>query len=139
LGRIQRNENYVIIRQNIMQFWKALLVGLVPWMIMFALGSVLMATGLPTTNAWFTVIMTVLLIVVLWLLVTKWYRPVSAADAWTVGLIWLVIALLLDYFVLVRYFMPLSGDTTNYYGGWGVWAYYAITLFLPPLSGVSKR
>lgn len=120
-----------------MQFGKAILAGIILWAVMFALASILMALGLETGSIIFMVIMWVLLLIAIWLIIVYWYKPKDIADAFVAGLIWLIIAALLDYFVLIRYFMA-DQDPATYYV-WSVWVYYAVTLLWPPIiKAISK-
>ena len=119
-----------------MQFGKAILSGVVLWAIIFALASVIMALGLATTSILFSIIMLIIALVVVWLITTSWYKPVDVSDAFLTGLIWLVISVVVDYFVIVQYF---GKDSDVSYYGWGVLTGYAIILLFPTILKSLKR
>ncbi|MDD5606155.1 MAG: hypothetical protein PHR51_02455 [Patescibacteria group bacterium] len=120
-----------------MQFGKAILTGLVIWAVLFAAASILMALGMVTGGAWFLIIMWAVLLLTVWLIVGSWYKPTGMADALVLGIIWLVVFALLDWFVLVQYFMA-DQDPSTYYV-WSIWVSYAILLLSPLMVNALRK
>lgn len=104
--------------------------GLLLWLIGYVLGIVLFMLVPPAILGW--VIMPIGIIVTLWVLFKK-IKSKSLKDYFILGAIWTVIAILLDYFLLVKLFKPAGG-----YYKLDVYLYYILTFLLPVFVGLKK-
>lgn len=113
------------------QFFKdALVWGFVLWLIGYVLGIGLFMFVSPIMIGW--VIMPVGIIITLWILLKK----VQASSLWYyffLAVVWVLIAVICDYFLLVKVFKPVDG-----YYKLDVYLYYALTFILPLLVGWRK-
>jgi len=105
--------------------------GFVLWLIGYVLGILLFAIVPTNLIGW--VIMPIGIAVALWILLKK-VKGDSFGYYAVVGIVWLLIAVLLDYFLLVRLFKPADG-----YYKLDVYIYYAVTLLLPLVVGWRKQ
>lgn len=112
-------------------FYKdALLWGFVLWLIGYILGIVLFPILPPFFLGW--VIMPIGIVITLWVLFKK-IKGESMRYYFFLGIVWVLIAILCDYFFLVKLFNPADG----YYKP-DVYLYYILTLILPLLVGSRK-
>lgn len=108
----------------------ALLWGAFLWLVGYVLG-ILFFSLLPSAYiGW--VIMPIGILITLWVLVTK-IRLSSLQQYLFLGIVWVAIAILGDYFFIVKLFHPENG-----YYDLDVYLYYLLTLLLPLLVGVWK-
>ncbi len=113
------------------RFWiDALLWGFVLWLIGYILGILFFSVVPANLLGW--AIMPIGIAVALWILLTR-VKGDSLRYYVLVGVAWTVIAIVLDYFLLVQLFKPTDG-----YYKLDVYLYYAITLLLPILVGWLK-
>jgi len=110
------------------QFLKdALGWGIILWLIGYVLGIILFAMVPPAWLGW--VIMPIGIIVTLWVLIKK-VKADSFKYYALFALVWVLIAVVFDYFFLVKVFQPADG-----YYKLDVYLYYALTLILPLIVG----
>lgn len=107
--------------------------GLVIWAIMFVVGSILILFQLP--GIWFGIIMVIVGLIVIWYFAAKVFKFKDITEALITGFIWLIIAGVLDYLVVVLGFC--GGDLSVY--TWNFWVGYAIVLLLPPILAATKK
>ena len=105
--------------------WGALL-----WLIGYVLGFVFFFLVPPAILGWF--VMPIALAITLWVLVKK-VKGTSLDYYAIVAAVWTVLAVVLDYFLLVKLLQPADG-----YYKLDVYLYYAMTLLLPLLIGTLK-
>ena len=105
--------------------------GFALWLIGYVLGILLFAVVPGNLIGW--VIMPIGIAVALWILLKK-VKGDSLRYFAIVGLVWLLIAILCDYFFLVLLFKPADG-----YYKLDVYIYYAVTLLLPLAVGWRKQ
>lgn len=103
--------------------------GLFLWFIGYLLGIVLFFVLPPALLGW--VIMPIGIILTLWVLQSK-ISPRSSYLSLAVS--WTLIAIVADYFFLVKIFNPADG-----YYKLDVYLYYAITFMLPLIMGYLKQ
>ena len=114
------------------QFYKdALGWGFALWLIGYALGIVLFAFVPPSALGW--VIMPIGIIITLWVLFKK-VKGESFRYYFLLAVIWTLMAVICDYFFLVKIFNPADG----YYKP-DVYLYYALTFALPLIVGWQKN
>ena len=114
------------------QFLKnALGWGFVLWLIGYALGMVLFAVMPASQIGW--VIMPIGIILTLWVLLKKVQLSSFKEYLW-LALVWTAIAIVADYFFLVKAFKPQDG-----YYKLDVYLYYALTFVLPLIVGWRKK
>ena len=101
--------------------------GFVLWLIGYVLGIVLFAVAPPSMIGW--VIMPIGTIITLWVLFKK-IKGDSLQYYFLMAIIWTVIAVVFDYFFLVKMFNPADG-----YYKMDVYVYYALTFALPLVVG----
>lgn len=102
--------------------WGALL-----WLIGYILGIVLFMIVPPAMVGW--VIMPIGIILTLWVLLKK-VKGTSFRYYLSLAVIWTLLAILLDYFLLVKLFKPADG-----YYKVDVYLYYILTFVLPLVVG----
>jgi hypothetical protein len=113
------------------QFYKdALGWGLVLWLIGYVLGIILFMVIPTALIGW--VILPIGTIVAIWVLFKK-VRSESFKYYVLLAIVWVLIAIVLDYFLLVKLFNPADG-----YYKLDVYLYYALTFVLPLLVGWRK-
>jgi uncharacterized membrane protein len=114
------------------QFLKdALGWGIVLWLIGYVLGIVLFFIVPNSMIGW--IIMSMGIIIALWILFKK-VKGDSFQYYVLLALVWVLIAIVCDYFFLVKLMKPADG-----YYKLDVYLYYAITFILPLLVGWRKR
>jgi hypothetical protein len=79
------------------------------------------------------IISPIAIVVTLWVLIKK-IKSVSFPYYFTIAVIWTVIAIVLDYFLIVKAFKPEDG----YYKP-DVYLYYILTFILPLIAGLWKK
>ena len=113
------------------QFIKDTLVwGFILWLIGYVLGIVLFPFLPASMLGW--VIMPIGIVITLWVLFKK-IKGESMKEYLLVGIVWALIAVICDYFFLVRVFNPVDG-----YYKVDVYLYYALTFALPLFVGWRK-
>lgn len=114
------------------QFLKdALGWGFVLWLIGYLLGIVFFPI-LPTTLlGW--VIMPIGVLLTVWVLLKK-VEQASFRYYFLLAVIWIILAIVCDYFLLVKVFKPADG-----YYKLDVYIYYILTFVLPILVGWKKK
>ena len=105
--------------------------GVFLWFIGYVLGIVLFAVVPPDMIGW--VIMPIGIIITLWVLFKK-VKGDSLQYYLFLAIIWTLIAIVFDYFFLVKVFKPADG-----YYKLDVYLYYALTFILPVAVGWKKR
>lgn len=114
------------------QFYKdAFGWGFILWLIGYVLGIVLFAVVSPSLLGW--VIMPIGTVITLWVLFQK-VKGDSLQYYLYVAIIWTLIAIVFDYFFLVKVFNPADG-----YYKIDVYVYYALTFVLPLVVGMRVR
>lgn len=114
------------------KLWKASLGwGLLLWLIGYVLGIIVFMMKVPT--AWVGWIVSPFgILITLWVLIKKINFEKLASYIY-LGIIWAIIAIVLDYFLFVKLFNPADG-----YYKLDVYIYYATTLLLPIIVGYFK-
>jgi hypothetical protein len=105
--------------------------GIILWLIGYALGIILFAFVPPAILGW--VIMPIGVIITLWVLFKK-VKGDSFGYYLGVAIIWTVIAVVFDYFFLVKLLKPVGG-----YYKLDVYLYYILTFVLPVAVGLRKK
>lgn len=101
--------------------------GLVLWFIGYVLGIVLFMMVPPALLGW--IIMPIGIVMTLWVLFKKIKAP-SLQYYFFIAIIWTLIAIICDYFFLVKLFRPADG-----YYKLDVYIYYLLTFILPLITG----
>lgn len=105
--------------------------GFILWLIGYALGMVLFSIAPPSMIGW--IIMPIGTVITLWVLFKK-AKGGSPKYYLILALTWTLIAIVFDYFFLVKAFNPADG----YYKP-DVYLYYALTFILPLIVGWRKK
>ena len=105
--------------------------GVFLWLIGYILGIVFFSLVPPTMIGW--VIMPIGIALTLWVLFKKVKGP-SFRYYLLLAVVWTLIAIVFDYFFLVKLFKPADG-----YYKLDVYLYYIITFILPVLVGWRKK
>ncbi len=114
------------------QFLKdALGWGFVLWLFGYILGIILFMLMPSSIIGW--VITPIATIITLWVLFKK-IKSSSLQYYLFVGITWTILAIILDYFLIVKTFKPEDG----YYKP-DVYLYYALTFILPLITGLRKQ
>ena len=95
----------------------SILLGLLMWVLMFAIVSALMAIGLAEWN--YLWILTTIIAGVVGFMLAKWAKPKKLIYGILYGLIWIVIGVILDA-IVTRYFNP------EILYDWKLWVGYSI-------------
>lgn len=111
-------------------FVSAVVWGFILWLIGYALGIVLFLIVPSSLIGW--IITPIGIIMTLWVLFKK-VRGETLSDYFFAGVIWVLIAVLGDYFLIVKLFNPADG-----YYKLDVYLYYILTLGLPLVVGWKK-
>lgn len=111
-------------------FSSMILWGVALWLFGYILGIILFMIVPANAIGW--IITPAATIFTIWVLIKK-IKSDRLADYLLTGIIWACMAILLDYFLLVKVFDPEGG-----YYKTDVYLYYAITLCLPVLVGLWK-
>src|SRR3989344_3561377 len=104
--------------------------GFILWLIGYALGMILFSIVPLSTIGW--IIMPIGTIITLWVLFKK-VRGDSFRYYAFLAVVWALIAIVFDYFFLVKAFKPADG-----YYKFDVYLYYALTFLLPLVVGWRK-
>lgn len=114
------------------QFLKdAFVIGFLLWLLGYILG-ILLFNMVPTSLiGW--IISPVATVITLWVLVKK-IKSTSFLYFLGIGIIWTIIAVVLDYVLIVKAFKPEDG-----YYKLDVYLYYVITFILPMIIGLRKQ
>ena len=104
--------------------------GFIVWLIGYALGIMLFVIVPPNLIGW--IIMPIGIVVALWILWRK-VKGDSFRYYALLAVVWVLIAIVFDYFFLVQAFKPADG-----YYKLDVYLYYAFTFILPLLVGWRK-
>ena len=107
----------------------ALLWGIGLWFVGYALGIIFFAFIPANLIGW--IIMPIGIILTLWVLMKK-IKSHTCCYYFGLAIIWTLIAMIFDYFFLVKVFHPI-----NYYK-LDVYLYYMLTLILPLIVGGIK-
>lgn len=114
------------------QFYKdAFGWGFILWLMGYALGMMLFAVVPTSVIGW--VIMPVGTMITLWVLLKK-VKADSFRYYTLLAFVWVCIAIIFDYFFLVKAFKPADG-----YYKLDVYLYYALTFLLPLVVGWMKK
>jgi len=101
------------------------------WAIGYILGIVLFMAVPPALLGW--VIMPIGIVITLWVLLKK-IKATSFNYYFLLAIIWTLIAIVFDYFFLVKVFKPADG-----YYKLDVYLYYLVTFALPLVVGWRKK
>ena len=104
--------------------------GVLLWLVGYILGIVLFMVAPPSTIGW--IIMPIGILLTLWVL-SKKVKGDSLKYYFVLAIGWTVIAIVFDYFFLVKLFKPADG-----YYKLDVYLYYVFTFGLPLIVGVRK-
>jgi hypothetical protein len=102
--------------------------GVILWLIGYILGIILFPFVSVSVVGW--VIMPIGIIITLWVLLRK-VKSDSFQYYLILAVVWTLIAVVFDYFFLVRLFKPADG-----YYKLDVYLYYALTFILPLIVGL---
>ena len=105
--------------------------GVVLWLIGYVLGILLFAVVPPAALGW--VIMPIGIVITLWILLKKIHGG-SLTQYLGIAVAWTLIAVVLDYFLLVQVLHPADG-----YYKLDVYLYYILTFLLPVSVGWWKQ
>ena len=105
--------------------------GFLLWLIGYMLGILLFAVVPVTMIGW---IITPIGVVITWWVLQKKIHAKNIGEYIMVGLLWTVIAIVCDYFFLVKLFKPADG-----YYKLDVYIYYLFTFLLPVIIGIFKK
>lgn len=105
--------------------------GIMLWFIGYLIGFVLFMFVPQNLIGW--IIMPVGLLISLWVLIKK-VKPGSLLYFFTIAIFWTFIAVVFDYFFLVKILKPADG-----YYKLDVYLYYLLTFSLPLIVGIKKR
>lgn len=105
--------------------------GFILWLIGYVLGILLFAVLPPSVLGW--IIMPVGIVITLWILVKK-VKATSFQYYASLAIIWTLIAVVFDYFFIVKAFKPVDG-----YYKLDVYLYYVLTFILPLIIGWWKK
>lgn len=108
-------------------FRKIIVWGFVLWAIGYVLGIILFAVVPRQFIGW--TIMPIGVIITLWVLLKK-IKVTSFQEYFLIGFIWTIIAIVCDYFLLVKLFKPAGG-----YYKLDVYLYYLLIFLLPIIVG----
>jgi hypothetical protein len=103
--------------------WDALGWGTILWLVGYILGIVFFFFVSPALIGW--VIMPIGILLTLWVLL-KEVKGTTLTYFLTLSVVWTILAVLLDYYLLVQLFHPKDG-----YYKLDVYLYYAVNLVLP--------
>lgn len=101
------------------------------WLIGYILGIIFFVIALPSLVGW--IIMPIGILITLWVLFKK-VKGNSLEYYLVLAFVWTVVAVVFDYFFLVKVFKPAGG-----YYKLDVYLYYALTFVLPLFAGWRKK
>ena len=105
--------------------------GVILWLIGYVLGIVLFVVVPPALLGW--VIMPIGVAITLWVLLKK-IKVTSFRYYLKLAIVWVLIAIVFDYFFLVKVFNPADG-----YYKLDVYIYYVLTFLLPLFAFFFKK
>ena len=105
--------------------------GFILWIIGYVLGIIFFAVVPPNMIGW--VIMPIGIIITLWVLFKKINTGSMKYYLW-LAIVWTLIAVIFDYFFLVKVFKPADG-----YYKLDVYLYYVLTFVMPLVVGWRKN
>jgi len=105
--------------------------GFLLWLIGYVLGIVLFVIVPPSMIGW--IIMPIGTVITLWVLLKK-VKGNNFQHYLLLSVVWTLIAIIFDYFFLVRVFKPDDG-----YYKLDVYLYYFLTFVLPLIVGLRKK
>ena len=105
--------------------------GFLLWLIGYVLGIVLFVIVPPSMIGW--IIMLIGTVITLWVLLKK-VKGNNFQHYLLLSVVWTLIAIIFDYFFLVRVFKPDDG-----YYKLDVYLYYFLTFVLPLIVGLRKK
>jgi len=105
--------------------------GILLWLIGYILGFVLFFAVPPAILGW--VIMPVGILITLWVLFKK-IKPAPMSYYLKLSIVWTLIAVVFDYFFLVKLLKPADG-----YYKLDVYLYYVLTFIIPLVVGRIKK
>jgi hypothetical protein len=105
--------------------------GFLLWLFGYILGIILFMVVPPASIGW--IIAPIATIITLWILMKK-IKSSSLSYYFIVGIIWTMLAIVLDYFFIVKAFKPEDG-----YYKLDVYLYYTLTFILPLIIGIRKQ
>ena len=105
--------------------------GFLLWLIGYILGIILFMIVPPSMVGW--IIMPIGIVLTLWVLLKK-IKTTSFQYYLLLAVIWTLIAVVFDYFFLVKVFKPTDG-----YYKLDVYLYYVLTFVLPLIIGWGKK
>ena len=105
--------------------------GFVLWLIGYVLGIIFFMVAPPSMVGW--IIMPIGTIITLWVL-SKKIKGSQLRHYLLISITWTLIAIVFDYFFLVKLFKPADG-----YYKLDVYLYYALTFVLPLVVGLNKK
>lgn len=124
-------EKFSLKNMNRKFFKDAFMWGFVLWLIGYLLGIVLFLAVPQALIGW--IITPIGIVLTLWVLLRK-VKSNSLHYYVLLAVVWVLIAIILDYFFLVKVFKPADG-----YYKLDVYLYYAFTIILPIAAGLIKR
>jgi hypothetical protein len=104
--------------------------GFLLWFIGYILGIILFMIVQPSLLGW--TIMPIGIVITLWVLFKK-IKSVNLRYYLLLAIVWMLVAIVLDYFFLVKVFKPADG-----YYKLDVYLYYVLTFVLPLVVGWRK-
>lgn len=105
--------------------------GSILWLIGYILGIVFFMVLPPQTIGW--VIMPIGLLIMIWVVIKRIHQP-TVLHYFLIGITWCLIAIIFDYFFLVKVFKPIDG-----YYKLDVYLYYTLTFLTPLIVGWKKN
>jgi len=105
--------------------------GLILWLIGYALGIILFFIAPASVIGW--IIMPIGVVITLWVLLKK-VKGNSFQYYFTLAIIWTLIAVVLDYLLIVKTLKPADG-----YYKLDVYLYYTLTFIIPLIVGRCKN
>jgi len=105
--------------------------GFILWLIGYGFGMILFSIVPISMIGW--IIMPIGIIITLWILLKK-VKADSFKYYFILAVVWFLIAVVFDYFFLVKAFKPADG-----YYKLDVYLYYAFTFILPLVAGWHKK
>ena len=112
-------------------FADTLIWGFLLWLLGYILGIVLFMLVSTSIIGW--IIIPIATIITFWVLIKK-IKSISIQYYLIIGIIWTLLAIILDYILIVKAFNPVDG----YYKP-DVYLYYALTFMLPIFIGALKQ
>jgi len=105
--------------------------GFLLWLIGYLLGIILFFIVPKSMIGW--ILTPIAILITIWVLVKK-IKSLSISYFFTIAVIWTILAIVLDYFLIVKAFKPEDG----YYKP-DVYLYYSLMFLLPIVVGLIKK